>query len=140
VPSGTDAAYSGTNAVPLGLGPCDKLSCIQSTHSGAEVASGCGAQLAPGSTQGSAQQLLPAWAAHSIARHLRAALGLHLFNFDLLLPCAQPDSSCLQLCVVDINYFPGYDKIPGWEAMMVDFLGGLLGSQGRGGEANGTQS
>mgnify|MGYP001807133422 CR=1 FL=1 len=28
----------------------------------------------------------------------------------------------LRLCVVDVNYFPGYDKLEGWEEMLVEHL------------------
>lgn len=24
--------------------------------------------------------------------------------------------------MVDINYFPGYDKLPGWQSMLLNFL------------------
>lgn len=34
--------------------------------------------------------------------------------------------------VIDINYFPGYEKLPGYESMMVDFLRTLRADPGHG--------
>lgn len=85
----------------------------------------------------------PAWLTSALAATLRQELGMQLFNFDLIVPEQQPvpvfDGSPRQqqqlvaadsgpdaapaLCyVVDINFFPGVDKIPQFEQRFVDFL------------------
>jgi hypothetical protein len=74
----------------------------------------------------------PEWALRALAAWLREALGLSLFNFDLIAPepgvhtascgagSAERSHSCagcdgaqdpLLYYVVDINYLPGYDKL-----------------------------
>jgi hypothetical protein len=35
--------------------------------------------------------------------------------------------------VIDINYFPGYEKLPGYEELMVGFLQSILPAGGGGG-------
>ncbi|KAK9051355.1 hypothetical protein SSX86_027982 [Deinandra increscens subsp. villosa] len=52
-----------------------------------------------------------------VAKGLREALGLNLFNFDMI-----RDDGRDGYLVVDINYFPGYEKLPGYESVMTDFL------------------
>jgi hypothetical protein len=89
----------------------------------------------------------PLWAVQQLAAHLRTALGLNLFNVDIITPSQQvssqqqqlllqqgqqqedhqqqqqqPGGVQQQLLVVDINYFPGYDKVPGAEVLFADFL------------------
>lgn len=84
----------------------------------------------------------PAWLTSALAATLRQELGMQLFNFDLIVPEQQPiydspqgqqhheidDSSSSAdaapaLCyVVDINFFPGVDKIPDFERKFVTFL------------------
>ena len=64
----------------------------------------------------------PDWVTHRLASILRQRLGLHLFNFDLI----RPEGQAAQYYVVDINYFPGVDKIPNFEAVFVDFLKATL--------------
>lgn len=59
---------------------------------------------------------------HALAGELRQRLGLQLFNFDLICP---DDQHCPGEClyyVIDINYFPGVDKIADFEHVFVDFL------------------
>ena len=84
---------------------------------------------------------------------MREHLGLSLFNFDVLLPMAggtgmglggggpgaaaaavehQQQEEWL-LYVIDINYFPGYEKLPGYEELMVGFLQSILPAGGSGG-------
>ncbi|KAG2493670.1 hypothetical protein HYH03_008184 [Edaphochlamys debaryana] len=63
----------------------------------------------------------PDWVTAGIARVLRQKLGLQLFNFDLICPELQSSSERLYY-VVDINYFPGVDKIPDFEEVFIDFL------------------
>lgn len=100
----------------------------------------------------------PLWAMQQLAAHLRATLGLNLFNVDIIAPSqglqATDEGACCaaslslngsnegsvgddegqgppqgaaqshqrQLLVVDINYFPGYDKVPGAELLFAQFL------------------
>ncbi|KAK1408935.1 hypothetical protein QVD17_41104 [Tagetes erecta] len=54
----------------------------------------------------------------NVARGLRKALKLHLFNFDVI----RDTSVGNRYLVVDINYFPGYAKMPGYESVLTDFL------------------
>lgn len=54
----------------------------------------------------------------AIAARLRRKLGLQLFNFDLIRE-AGPEE---RFCIVDINYFPGFAKMPGYEHVMSDFF------------------
>jgi hypothetical protein len=86
----------------------------------------------------------PLWALQQLAAHMRKVLGMSLFNLDIIVPdcgssCVadhdvgvqggqqQLQSSVQQLLVVDINYFPGYDKIPGAEELFADFLAQCAG-------------
>jgi hypothetical protein len=55
---------------------------------------------------------------HALAMSLQASLGLQLFNFDLIRVNGQQD----RFLVVDINYFPGIAKMPGYELVFCDFL------------------
>lgn len=53
-----------------------------------------------------------------LARGLRDELGLSLFNFDLI----RDNKAENQYFVIDINYFPGYAKMPGFEAALTNFF------------------
>lgn len=80
----------------------------------------------------------PAWLTSALAATLRQELGMQLFNFDLIVPEQQPvfdgprqqhqqadggpDAAPALCYVVDINFFPGVDKIPQFEQRFVDFL------------------
>ncbi|KAK9868299.1 hypothetical protein WJX84_009842 [Apatococcus fuscideae] len=68
----------------------------------------------------------PHWLVEGLAQELRHRLHLHLFNFDLIRPRRHPvhgaQHRTSDYLVIDINYFPGYEKLPGYESMMVDFL------------------
>jgi inositol-1,3,4-trisphosphate 5/6-kinase/inositol-tetrakisphosphate 1-kinase len=69
--------------------------------------------------EGAASVLEPSAAfVRSLALGLKAALGLQLFNFDLIRVMGERD----RFLVVDINYFPGIAKMPGYEAVFADFL------------------
>ncbi|XP_047052354.1 inositol-tetrakisphosphate 1-kinase 4-like [Lolium rigidum] len=58
-----------------------------------------------------------------VARGLRRALGLNLFNFDMI----RGESGRYYL--IDINYFPGYAKMPGYEIALTEFFAKTLDLQ-----------
>ncbi|KAL2321831.1 hypothetical protein Fmac_026210 [Flemingia macrophylla] len=53
-----------------------------------------------------------------LARALREALGLNLFNVDVIRDANEP----ARYLVIDINYFPGYAKLPSYEPFITHFL------------------
>lgn len=53
-----------------------------------------------------------------LARELRRRLGLRLFNLDIIREHGTRD----RFYVIDINYFPGYGKMPEYEHIFTDFL------------------
>ncbi|KAH0456014.1 hypothetical protein IEQ34_013921 [Dendrobium chrysotoxum] len=53
-----------------------------------------------------------------IARGLRQAMRLHLFNFDII----RDSKAGNHYYVIDINYFPGYAKMPSYETVLTDFF------------------
>lgn len=57
-----------------------------------------------------------------IAKGLRRATKLHLFNFDVIRDAKDGN----RYLVIDINYFPGYAKMPDYETVLVDFFWKLL--------------
>lgn len=57
-----------------------------------------------------------------VGQGLRQALNLNLFNFDLIRDSAHKD----RYFVIDINYFPGYEKLPSYEALLTDFFKDLI--------------
>ncbi|KAI4366509.1 hypothetical protein MLD38_022380 [Melastoma candidum] len=61
------------------------------------------------------------------ARELRQRLGLRLFNLDIIREHGTRD----RFYVIDINYFPGYGKMPGYEHIFTDFILSLMGSKYR---------
>ncbi|XP_031270814.1 inositol-tetrakisphosphate 1-kinase 3 isoform X2 [Pistacia vera] len=60
-----------------------------------------------------------------LAKELRRQLGLRLFNLDIIREHGRRD----HFYVIDINYFPGYGKMPEYEHIFTDFLLGLVQSQ-----------
>ncbi|GKV19992.1 hypothetical protein SLEP1_g30176 [Rubroshorea leprosula] len=60
-----------------------------------------------------------------LAKELRRRLGLRLFNLDIIREHGARD----HFYVIDINYFPGYGKMPGYEHIFTDFLLSLVQSQ-----------
>ncbi|XP_010266775.1 PREDICTED: inositol-tetrakisphosphate 1-kinase 3 [Nelumbo nucifera] len=77
------------------------------------AASADNANLDPGVAELPPQLLL-----ERLARELRHRLGLHLFNIDIIREHGTRDS----FYVIDINYFPGYGKMPEYEHIFTDFL------------------
>ncbi|CAL9104571.1 unnamed protein product [Musa textilis] len=57
-----------------------------------------------------------------IARGLRQALGLRLFNFDVIRDVKIGN----RYLVIDINYFPGYAKMPSYEKILTDFFWNIV--------------
>ncbi|KMZ57424.1 Inositol-tetrakisphosphate 1-kinase [Zostera marina] len=55
------------------------------------------------------------------ARELRHRLGLQIFNMDIIRERGTTD----RYYVIDINYFPGLGKLPGYEQLFTDFLLGF---------------
>ncbi|KAD4178486.1 hypothetical protein R6Q59_022082 [Mikania micrantha] len=58
----------------------------------------------------------------NIACGLRKAMKLHLFNFDVIRDTKVGN----RYLVIDINYFPGYAKMPGYETVLTDFFWDVL--------------
>ncbi|XP_013627222.1 PREDICTED: inositol-tetrakisphosphate 1-kinase 2-like isoform X2 [Brassica oleracea var. oleracea] len=54
----------------------------------------------------------------ALAKELRILLGLRLFNIDMI----REHGSKNVFYVIDINYFPGYAKMPDYEQVFVDFF------------------
>ena len=77
----------------------------------------------------------PRWVLEALAARLRRELGLTLFNFDLIaVDTSRPRvGGCpvgASYLVIDINYFPGFEKLPDYEALMAEFLGWLFSEDG----------
>ncbi|XP_061376481.1 inositol-tetrakisphosphate 1-kinase 2-like [Gastrolobium bilobum] len=53
-----------------------------------------------------------------LARALREAMGLNLFNVDVI----RDAKDCKRYLVIDVNYFPGYAKLPSYESFITSFL------------------
>ncbi|KAG2444462.1 hypothetical protein HXX76_001214 [Chlamydomonas incerta] len=64
----------------------------------------------------------PDWVTSALSGALREKLGLQLFNFDMICPEQQPAEGERLYHVVDVNYFPGVDKLDNFEQLFVDFL------------------
>ncbi|XP_071740807.1 inositol-tetrakisphosphate 1-kinase 1-like [Rutidosis leptorrhynchoides] len=58
----------------------------------------------------------------NIACGLRKAMRRHLFNFDVI----RDTKAGNRYLVIDINYFPGYAKMPGYESVLADFFCDVL--------------
>lgn len=57
---------------------------------------------------------------NQVASALGKALNLNLFNFDMIREASV--GHCSRYYVIDINYFPGYAKMPSYESVMTDFF------------------
>ncbi|GBG76982.1 hypothetical protein CBR_g23313 [Chara braunii] len=80
-----------------------------------------------GEASGSAARLPPSDMLSSLAAELRQRLGLQLFNLDIIREGGCGD----RYYVIDINYFPGYGKMPCYEYVFTDFLVGLAEAKGK---------
>jgi hypothetical protein len=92
----------------------------------AVVNSSAGIVLADASVQGD-PYAPPLWAMQQLAAHLRGALGMSLFNVDIIVPSGEQEQGGARLLVVDINYFPGIDKVAGGEQLFADLLAECAG-------------
>ncbi|KAJ6385560.1 hypothetical protein OIU77_028694 [Salix suchowensis] len=73
----------------------------------------------------SVAELPPPPLLEKLARELRHRLGLRLFNVDMIREHGTKDV----FYVIDINYFPGYGKMPDYEHVFTDFLLSLMRSK-----------
>ncbi|XP_022724064.1 inositol-tetrakisphosphate 1-kinase 3-like [Durio zibethinus] len=73
----------------------------------------------------SVAELPPRPLLEKLAKELRRRLGLRLFNLDIIREHGTRD----HFYVIDINYFPGYGKMPGYEHIFTDFLLSLVQSR-----------
>ncbi|XP_048500759.1 inositol-tetrakisphosphate 1-kinase 1 [Beta vulgaris subsp. vulgaris] len=62
-----------------------------------------------------------------IARGLREVMKLNLFNFDVIRDTRLGN----RYLVIDINYFPGYAKMPSYESVMTDFFWNVVAKKER---------
>ncbi|KAG0620929.1 hypothetical protein M758_4G255600 [Ceratodon purpureus] len=62
-----------------------------------------------------------------LVAELRTRLGLSLFNFDMI----REGGSGGRYYVIDINYFPGYGKVPDYELLITDYLVDLARRKGK---------
>ena len=53
-----------------------------------------------------------------LAKAMRRSMGLNLFNFDVIRDARDGD----RYLIIDINYFPGYAKMPCYEPVLTDFF------------------
>ncbi|KAJ8754439.1 hypothetical protein K2173_002890 [Erythroxylum novogranatense] len=63
----------------------------------------------------------------ALAKGLRTAMNLNLFNFDVI----RDSRIGNRYLVIDINYFPGYAKMPGYETVLTDFFWDVASRKGR---------
>lgn len=78
--------------------------------------------------QGQGDVTPPDWAFQGLAAAIRRGLGLTLFNFDVIVPPEQAAAGPRRMFLVDINYFPGYEKLAGYENLMVGYYKETLAS------------
>ncbi|KAJ8537024.1 hypothetical protein K7X08_035425 [Anisodus acutangulus] len=55
---------------------------------------------------------------NEVSKQMRHALKLHLFNYDMIRDSRDGN----HYLIIDINYFPGYAKVPEFETMLTDFF------------------
>lgn len=65
-----------------------------------------------------------------LVKGLREELRLNLFNFDVIRDGKNRDN----YLVIDINYFPGYAKMPDFESVITDFLWDVVHNEEKCGE------
>ncbi|XP_024403887.1 inositol-tetrakisphosphate 1-kinase 3 isoform X2 [Physcomitrium patens] len=92
-----------------GIMPFPRVSCAAES---AEEA------LAAGILDPQAAELPPRRLLESLSKELRRRLGLQLFNMDII----REGGAGSRYYVIDINYFPGFGKMPEYEKVFTDFL------------------
>lgn len=75
----------------------------------------------------SVRELPPQEMLDSLSRELRCRLGLSLFNLDMIREGGKGN----HYYVIDINYFPGYGKMPDYEKVFTDFFLHLAEKKGK---------
>ncbi|CAH8271322.1 unnamed protein product [Arabidopsis lyrata] len=53
-----------------------------------------------------------------LAKAMRESMGLNLFNFDVIRDAKDAN----RYLIIDINYFPGYAKMPSYEPVLTEFF------------------
>ncbi|KAL1213045.1 Inositol-tetrakisphosphate 1-kinase 1 [Cardamine amara subsp. amara] len=53
-----------------------------------------------------------------LAKAMRESMGLNLFNFDVIRDARDAN----RYLIIDINYFPGYAKMPSYEPVLTEFF------------------
>ncbi|KAF9661322.1 hypothetical protein SADUNF_Sadunf19G0056100 [Salix dunnii] len=53
-----------------------------------------------------------------VAKAMKEETGISLLNFDVIRDATDAN----RYLIIDINYFPGYEKIPNYESVLTDFL------------------
>ncbi|XP_010495234.2 PREDICTED: inositol-tetrakisphosphate 1-kinase 1-like [Camelina sativa] len=53
-----------------------------------------------------------------LAKAMRESMGLSLFNFDVIRDAKDAN----RYLIIDINYFPGYAKMPSYEPVLTEFF------------------
>lgn len=91
-----------------GVMPFPRVSCA--------AASADGADLDP-----NVRELPPKEMLELLCKELRCRLGLSLFNLDMI----REGGKGSRFYIIDINYFPGYGKMPEYEKVFTDFLSSL---------------
>ncbi|KZV38387.1 inositol-tetrakisphosphate 1-kinase 1 [Dorcoceras hygrometricum] len=69
-----------------------------------------------------AAEIPPSSFLNEVAAGLRQALRLNLFNFDMIRDTRMDE----RYLIIDVNYFPGYAKMPDYEKILTDFFLDLL--------------
>ncbi|KAG6737623.1 hypothetical protein POTOM_059151 [Populus tomentosa] len=53
-----------------------------------------------------------------VAKAMKEETGTSLLNFDMIRDARDAN----RYLIIDINYFPGYEKIPNYESVLTDFI------------------
>ncbi|KAB5512331.1 hypothetical protein DKX38_029359 [Salix brachista] len=53
-----------------------------------------------------------------VAKAMKEETGISLLNFDVIMDARDAN----RYLIIDINYFPGYEKIPNYESVLIEFL------------------
>ncbi|KAJ8537044.1 hypothetical protein K7X08_035445 [Anisodus acutangulus] len=61
-----------------------------------------------------ATEMAPLSFVNEVSKQLRESLNLHLFNYDMI----RDSRDANRYLIIDINYFPGYAKVPEYETLL----------------------